>query len=92
MGNAKLPPGFDAATIHASIAERRGYFDQIAAQRAELIQEHEGEWVIAYKGEFRFGVELDDVIREGRLAGWPLGIVAIEQLHRERPAVLLRHA
>lgn len=90
MGNAKLPPGFDAAKIQAYLAEGRRYDDDLATHREELMRDHEGEWVIAYKGEFRFGSTLEEVVQAGRAAEWPLDIVAIDHLLRERPAVLLR--
>ena len=62
-----------------------------ALERAwdELLHDHEGQWVAAHHGEFVFGGSPQEVLQGARKLGWPLAVVAIDRLSRERPSVVL---
>lgn len=84
-----LPEGFDASQVHARIAESRENHEQLAAAREGLLAEHEGEWVAVYHGSFLFGPSIEAVIDEAKSASWPLDVIAVGQVSRSRPKVLL---
>lgn len=84
-----LPEGFSAHRIKNHLAESRRYFEDLKRHWGALVAAHEGEWVASYGGEFRFGASIEDAIASARQAGWPLDVIAVERLTRERAAVLL---
>jgi hypothetical protein len=84
-----LPARFDGSRVRSHIEQSRSHHAAIERYWDDLLAGHEGEWVAAYAGEFRFGRTIADALAAARLAGWPLDVVAIERLARRRPAVLL---
>ena len=58
-------------------------------ERSTLMRTHEHEWVASYGGSFVFGESLDVVLDEARRRRWPMAVIAVDKLERERPNVLL---
>ncbi len=84
-----LPKGFDERRVRSHIAESHAYALELERAWDTLVTDHEGQWVAAYKGQFVFGASVQDVLAAAKQAGWPLDVIAIDHLTRERPAVLL---
>lgn len=84
-----LPQRFDRARVQTHIEESRSHFQVLEENWDSLLAQHEGDWVAAYKGEFKFGKTIRDVLAAARDSGWPLDVIAIDHLSRRRPAVLL---
>lgn len=85
----QLPKGVEADTIRRMFDESRASYDALEAAWEGLLAEHEGEWVAGYRGDFVFAKTVEKVIDSARDKGWPIGVMAIQQLRRERAAVLL---
>jgi len=85
----ELPSGFDERRVRAHIAESHRHFEDLERAWETLLADHEGEWVASYKGRFVFGTTVRNVLASAKKAGWPLDVIAIDRLTRERPAVLL---
>ena len=84
-----LPKGFDKRRVRSHIAESHAHFEDLEREWDKLVVGHEGEWVAAYKGQFVFGGSVKDVLAVAKKAKWPLDVIAIDHLTRERPTVLL---
>ncbi len=78
-----------SAHIRGLVGGARRERETLDQQRGALMQEHEHEWVASYGGNFAFGGSLDSVLEEARRRGWPMAVVAVDKLERERPNVLL---
>ncbi|MEX2225735.1 MAG: hypothetical protein WEB52_04705 [Dehalococcoidia bacterium] len=85
----RLPKGFDERRVRNLIAEGRAYSDHLARERSRLIEQHEGQWVASYKGQFLFEDSMKDVLAAAKQSGWPLDVIAIDHLTRRRAIVLL---
>ena len=85
----RLPSGFDERRVRSHIAEARSYAEDLEREWARLVNEHEGQWVASYKGEFVFGDSVKDVLAQAKQAKWPLDVTAIDHLTRKRATVLL---
>ena len=84
-----LPKGFDERRVRSLIQESRSNFDDLEAAWEELVIDHEGQWVVAYKKQFVFGGSVQEVLAAAKKEKWPLDVIAIDRLTKERPRVLL---
>lgn len=84
-----LPKGFDEKQARAWLEEFRSYHEDIERERTNLLEDHEGQWVMSYKGQFVFGDTIKDVIEAATQATWPVNLAAIMHLTRVRAKVLL---
>ena len=89
MSVQELPKGIDPKVIRGMLDEAREQYDALERDWDSLVEEHEGQWVAAYHGKFVFGGSVQAVIEEAQKHGWPLGMIAIDQLRRERADILL---
>jgi hypothetical protein len=79
----------DEATVKREL--RQGIADtKFLEQHWErLLQEHRDAWVGVYQKETIFSDSLEGLFEAARSKGWDLGVVVIDHLVEERPAVLL---
>lgn len=84
-----MPKGFDTARIRQHMAESRSNFESLEQEWDHLISEHENEWVVAYKGQFLFGLTVPAVLAVAKREKWPLDVIAIDRLTKKRATVLL---
>lgn len=85
----QLPKNIDPNTVREMIADFHANHHAIVKQWGELVEVHEGEWVASYNGEFVFGATIEQVVEKAKARGWLLGVIAIDQLLRERANILL---
>ena len=89
MAVQKLPEGVDAEAVREMISQSRDNYHAIEDQWDKLVEMHEGQWVASHEGQFVFGATIEEVLAEATKQGWPLSVIAIDQLLRERANVLL---
>ena len=89
MAVQELPKGVDAEAVRGMIAQSHDNYHAIEDQWERLVESHEGEWVASHEGAFVFGATIEEVLAEATKQGWPLSVIAIDQLLRERANVLL---
>lgn len=84
-----IPKELDPDSVRAMLASSQANFEALEAAWDDLLKDHEGEWVAAYKDDFVFGNSPQAVLAEAKSRGWALEVIAIDHLSRERPAILL---
>lgn len=84
-----MPAGFDAGRVRAHVAEARANATELRAQWPKLLSEHEGDWVASHQGKFVFGRTVQDAVDAAKREGWPLDVIAVDRVDRERPRTLL---
>ena len=87
--STKLPPRITPEYVKESARRFRDNRLALDAAWSDLLTEHEGEFVASHEGEFIFGNSPWAVADDARARGWPLRVVVIDQLERQRPVVLL---
>ena len=85
----ELPPGVDPDAIRGMMSRFRENRHAIEERWEQLLADHDGDWVASHDGGFVFGRTLEDVLGAASNIGWPLDVVALDQLRRERANVLL---
>lgn len=89
MAVRELPTGIDAESVRSMMSDSEKNYEALEEAWDNLLVEHEGEWVAAYFGKFVFADSPQAVLEQATNLGWPLGVIAIDHLSRERPAMLL---
>lgn len=89
MAVQELPKGLDPDSVREMIAQSHDNYHAIEQQWDALVDAHEGEWIASHQGKFVFGTTIEEVLSEAEKQGWPLSVIAIDQLLRERANVLL---
>ena len=89
MAVQELPRGIDPTFVREMLDAGRAQHEALEREWDSLVESHEGEWVAAYHDEFVFGGSLQQVLEHARDREWPLGMIAIDQLLRERANILL---
>jgi len=89
MAVKELPKGFDSAHVREVITRSHENYHTIEEQWDRLLETHEGQWVASHNGGLVFGATIEEVVAEAERQGWPLAVIAIDQLVRERANVLL---
>jgi hypothetical protein len=85
----QLPKGIDPDAVRAMIARSHENYHIIEKEWDRLLAEREGEWIAAHDNEYVIGKTLEDVIGLAQNKGWPLAVIAIDQLRKQRPTILL---
>jgi len=89
MAVQELPKGIDADAVRSKMNNSEQNYQELEQAWDGLVVEHEGEWVASCFGKFVFGSSPQAVLEYASKMGWPLDVLAIDHLSRERPAILL---
>ncbi|MEX2225704.1 MAG: hypothetical protein WEB52_04550 [Dehalococcoidia bacterium] len=88
MKDEKLPEGISPERVAEMIQQTHSNYHRIEESWEQLVESHEGDWVASYEGELVLGATIEEVLAEATKRAWPLGVIAIDQIRRERANVL----